>query len=138
MSPTLLETQQNLLRSAPRNPHRAKTHKYTSAVQYACTVVLLSLYFSFSDTLPAHIHPNVETYARANAQTSTYMLSCLRGLEYCGPLLFIMSSSFVTQGNLCVTFQKQDEIQSELFVMNPYFKSCFFSLFISASKALTC
>lgn len=70
MFPTLPETQQNSLRSAPRNPHCAKTHKYTRAVQYACVVVvLLSLSIPFSDIPPAHAHPNVETHAREHART---------------------------------------------------------------------
>lgn len=45
--PTLLETQQNSLRSAPRNPRCARTHKYTRAVQYACVVLLLSVSLVF-------------------------------------------------------------------------------------------
>lgn len=72
MLPTLLETQQNSLRSAPRNPHCAKTHKYTRAVQYACVVVvLLSIFLSFSDIPPAHAYPNVETHAYTQTHTRT-------------------------------------------------------------------
>lgn len=92
MSPALLETQQNSLRSAPRNPHCAKTHKHARAVQYACmVVVVLSTSPSFSDVPPAHAHPNVETHT--HALKSTYMLLCLHGLagEYCGPHLHFSS-----------------------------------------------
>lgn len=94
MSPALLETQQNSLRSAPRNPHCAKTHKCARAVQYArmvVVVVVLSISPSSSDIPPAHAHPNVETHTLA--LKPTYMLLCLHGLasEYCGPHLHFPS-----------------------------------------------
>ena len=88
--PTLLEMQQNSLRSAPRNPRCARTHKYTCAVQYACVVLLLlsaSLVFLWHPGSPRT--PNCRNATHMHTHTHglryTYMLSCLRGLagEYC-------------------------------------------------------
>lgn len=80
-APTPPETQQNLLRSAPRNPPIAR---YNAGSTEKEEVLVLLLSSSLSPTLtyhlPTHIQMLKHLHTHMHTLSSTYMLLCLRGL----------------------------------------------------------
>lgn len=152
MSPTLLETQQNSLRSAPRNPHCATTHKYSMHACWWCCSLSLSLYFSVFLWHPARPRTskcrNARTYTDLNPPTCFHVYAVWLVSPVVHIFTFPSWKSFVQPSGQFVrhssaSVQRMSRLVFKcvsgfgIFVMNPYLGSCF-SFTLLAYQPHTC